>query len=362
VIGQTDMLRGGRGHDHHPINAAYLIAACTGVLGILTLLAGIVFSNAVIVTVGFSTLASAAFILQDAVRFRCFRMQRSEWALISDVIVVVAAVSGLYVLDRVGVGADFAILVWAAATLIGFVAVAGPLRYFPRKSEGIRWLIANRDISYPGTGEYLLQAGLPYLLNWVVLALGGYAALAGYRLIQLLFAAVSNMAQGLNAVTLPRVVNTRKASFAMRTTRYEAIVVVACSICIFVALLLLPQSWGVALFGTSWLALGAYLVAGSLQGTVNALAVPNYSLLRLLGFAHFSFIVRVWSVVAIVGLAALGGASLGAPGIAWGIALGASGAYVARILKTRAELRRVVASGDKIHDRRLPDDPQQVWS
>jgi hypothetical protein len=357
VIGQTDMLRGGRRADSRPIGTAYVIAFGTLVIGMALSAIGSLLSYDLVSTLGCSVAISSVFILQDSARFRCFRMQRSLLALVSDSVVFASAVGGLLLLDHLGAVADGALWIWGGATLAGFLTIVVPLKYYPRfAGDGSRgWLSEHRDLTIPSAGEYILQAGVPYALNWLVLAVGGFSALAGYRLIQLLFAGISNLAQGMNAVTLPQVVNAMDPVLAVRVLRQEAVIITIASGAAFAVLVGMPESAGLDLFGSSWQSLGLFLVPGSLHGLANALSVPIYSSLRLLGYARFSLVVRACSVLATLSLAALGAVLWEAPGIAWGIALVASAAYIVRLLTTVASLRRLIRDGDGI---RVIESPQ----
>jgi len=353
VVAQTDVLRGLPGHDQAPINAAYVIAAVCVAAGTVLALVGIVEPTGIVSTIGISTALSSVFILQDSARFRCFRMRRSGVAFGSDVLVLLVAIAGLMLIRESASIAQLAIVVWAAATFVGLVFVAVPLRYFPGPSEKPEWISSHLDLVGPSSGEYLLQSGLPYALNWVIIAVGGYDALAGYRLIQLLFAAVSNLAQGLNAVTLPHIVDSRSPARAKVTMKLEFVTLALVSVVVVVVLQVLPRSWGELAFGASWLALDVFLLPGALHGASNALSVSNFSLLRLLGFAKYSFLVRVWSTFAALVLVAVGVIWMGAVGAAWGMAIVATGAYVVRLLRTRRELNFLDHNGMKISDKEV---------
>jgi O-antigen/teichoic acid export membrane protein len=347
VIGQTDVLRGGSEQDPSPITAAYLVAMASAAVGGGISVAGTFLASELVVTIGWATALSSVFILQDGARFRCFRMQQSHIALISDSVVLVAALVGLFVAELLGVVAETALSIWAGATTLGLLVVLRRLRYWPNRS-GWNWLTDHRDLVFPGLGEYGLQAGVPYLLNWLVIVLGGLDALAGYRLAQLLFAAVSNLAQGINAATLPTVVNSRDPKVARRGLRSEGAALLSVSVLLLLAILWFPDEWGTVLLGASWSEMAPFLWPAFLHGLANALLVANFSALRLLGFANYSFFVRIASSVASVALAAVGAALMGATGVAWGLAAVALGMYAVRSRKGSLELQRLIRAGKQI--------------
>jgi O-antigen/teichoic acid export membrane protein len=348
LIGQTDMLRGSAGPDLRPAGAAYVLSAVLALAGIVVALAGLTDSMGTTSLIGIAIAVSSIFVLQDASRFRAFRVRRAWVAATSDLLSLILVFGGLAIVSRIGMTATAAIAIWSVATAVGFLVVVRPLSYFPSPRAGVTWLIGNRDLVLPSAGEFVLQAGLPYLLNWVLVGLGGFGALAGYRLIQLLFAGVANIAQGINSASLPRIVDSRSPTLARRLAGIEVALLSTISLSVFLVLWLSPQSWGMAVFGNTWTQLGPFLVAGSIHGLVNALAVPNYSLLRLLGHARFSFVVRLWTVALSIGAVAVGVALIGPPGLAWGMATVAAAAYCVRVARSRSALSSAIRNSKMI--------------
>lgn len=347
AIGQTDILRGRPGHDDAPAAAAYSAAGVLGLAGVACIPLVVLCSGTAAAYVAFAVAASAVFVLQDAVRFRAFRMRRAGVALVSDAVLLVLAVAGLLASRSAADPTPWVSATWAAATAIAFLPAAILLRYRPT-SKGFAWLKTHRDLVVPSVGEYLLQAGLPYLVNWVVVAAGGLDALAGYRLIQLLFAAVANFALGLNSSLTPRVVDRGSVRYARRVFRYETAAVAGLSVLVLAAALLIPSEVGTAVFRHTWNLALLFLLPAGLHGALNALLVSNYTLLRLLGEATYSFHVRMWTATISALLVAVGVNGWGEMGAAWALALGAAAAYVARLMRTLRRLRTATRTDDRL--------------
>lgn len=350
VVGQTDMLRGKRDTHRGPIDGALSVALAAALIGAVVLFVGIFVENEIITLVGIASLAASAFILQDSLRFRGFRSGRPGTALVSDVVVLILVLVVMFLGRDIVQSVGLLTGIWTVATFAGFVVGAIALRAIPtRPLRGAHWLFRQRDLVLPATGEYLLQASLPYALNFLVLAVGGPAALGGYRLIQLFFGLLGNLASGINAATLPRTVESRDPLVARRLATIEFVVLTLLSVCLYCGVILVPIEFGELIFGATWLSMIPFILVGSIHGWINAIAVPNYSLLRLLGYANFSFFVRVASVLATLVGAAWATAEGSAVGIAWALVIPALLAYVARVLVGSRSLGSHIR-----HDRRIP--------
>lgn len=342
VLGQTDMIRGTASLDKGAVSAAYGFSLKVFAAGAVAVGLALVLDGELVSLVGYGVLLSSVFILQDALRFRTLRMSRASVALLSDCVVLAVSLGGILIANSAGVLPELAATIWGAATFFGFLVAAALLGYWARPSFVSPWIKRNADVVRPMAAEYVLQSALPYALNWILLAAGGYAALAGYRILQLVFAAVSNFAQGINAAVLPGIVNRGSAKFAQRRTRSEGFLVASVAVLGTVLIIVTPSPVGAAIFGPAWLAVGMFVLPCAVHGATNALAVSNASVLRLVGHAKYSLTVRVWTVVLSLLLVWVGVSFLGPVGAAWGMAIGAVAGFVARFVKSRWTLAQLV--------------------
>lgn len=340
VIGQTDLIRGLRGSDTASASVAYLFAGVTAIVGIVTGAASLVIWRELFVTLATAFVVAAVFILQDCARFRAFRVQRAPWALLSDIMVFVLC-AGAFFGMATGASAEKLLLVWGGATAAGWLVLVRPLDYLGQRSAALRWWVQNRDLVVPGGLEFLLQSFVPYLLYWAVLFLGGAAALAGYRVVQLLFGGLANLALGVSAFELPKISDHPSGKDIRSFLLRNSAVLVALAIVLFIAVDRLPEQTGVAIFGDSWAEASVFLLAGAAHGLVNALSIGNYQALRMLGEARYSLAVQAVSVLLIPLVCLVLGHTFGAVGIAWGLAIVATIGYAARLART------IECSGDE---------------
>lgn len=347
LVAQVDMLRGSATSHVGAGEAALATCLGLGVAGAILTAAGDLTGGPTLTMIGLGACCAAVLVFQDSLRFRSFRLGRPHIALVSDLVVLIAA-AAILLPDRADLSASLTVGLWAAATVLGGLIGAVWLRYRPwRVRVGADWLREHRDLVGPGVGEYVLQAGLPYTLNFVILAVGGAGAFAGYRLAQLIFAGLGNLASGLNAVMLPRLVDTRDPRLARRFARWEVAVLTVVTGLLAAVLAVIPPWVGSAIFGENWVAMTPFLVVCAIHGWVNALSIPNYSLIRLLGFAAFSFWIRLGSfAVTFLGAALAAGA--GPVAVAWVVAAPALAAWVVRVTRAELTLDRLIRKGEAI--------------
>lgn len=333
AIGQTDIIRGNRGHDRTFAGAAFVFAGSLALIGCTGLAIGLYTNSTSILIVAVAIGVTPLFVLQDSARFRSFRIAQAQWALVSDIVVLVLTIGFFYLLSKDQYSADLMVLVWGLASGAGLLVIIRPLGYWGGWNDTVSWWHNDRDIVIPGAIEYLLQSAVPFLLNWVILVIGGAQALAGYRIVQLVFASLGNLAQGLNAIEMPSISDSPTRQNIRHVLGRNAFLLVTSGLLLTASMLILPDDFGVALFGDSWQGVAAFLAAGAVHGTLNALLIPNYQLLRLLGEAAYSVKVRTVTVILTPIASLLLGWTHGAIGIAWALASVTLIGYAARLHK-----------------------------
>lgn len=334
TIGQIDLIRGNRGPDTRFPAAALVFSFLTLIGGIALSVAAWGIGNNTLLIIGVSLLVSSCFVLQSTARFRAFRVERASWALVSDGVVLALVLGVLVVFHGEMTSALRLLLVWAAASGVGFMILAPSLRYWGSAGAASEWWRDNRDLAVPGSLEYFLQSSVPYLLNWVILLLGGAVALAGYRIVQLLFAGVGNLAQGLNAFEIPQLTHNPTGERIRWMLLRNAVLLLFPAAILFLLVHFISDDLGVLFFGASWYGVMAFLAPGALHGYINALLVFNFQALRILGEARYSLVVRVVTVLLTFPVCYAFGRAFGAVGIAWGLAFVTVLGYTARLLRT----------------------------
>lgn len=344
LVGQVDVIRGAREGDCKPISASYLMSIIVAVLGVILLAASLAARSQILSIIAVSIFISSAFIIQDNLRFRAFRQGRAGVALASDLVMFAGAVLGLLVILFIDAKEDYIVLtVWAISAVMGAGIGIHILKYYNiTVLDGKAWFKENRDIIIPSAGEYLLIAGLPYMVNFLILFVGGAEALAGYRLIQLILAAVGNIAVGINSTAVPRLVNYNTTGAARKMRQKTSIGLSAIIIIITVCILVLPENFGLGLFGENWINMQPFIWVGAFHAWVNALGVTNMAVLRVLGLAVTSFWIRLVTVFIGLTLTLLAADHTGDPVlIAWGIAVPTIVAYCGRTVLISLKLRKL---------------------
>ncbi len=337
AIGQTDMLRGLPSRDDGPVNATYAVAVASLLTGAAVCAMSRDAPTNTLFIVGLALAAASVFVVQDCARHRAFRQSRAGVALLSDVVALVAVVAGLALLRDSPEPALLALGIWTAATALGTLPAIAALQYVPRLTR-TRWLSRHRDLTVPGVADYLLQSGLPYTVNWIIVLAGSLEDLAGYRLVQLLFAGVVNVAVGLQAALLPRIVDAKESTPIRRVLNVQALAVFALAAGVCAVVVLLPADVGTSVFGSTWSLALPFLAPAALHGLANALSVMNAAVLRMAGRAVYLLVVRVGTVIASAVGVGVGVAASGAIGAAWAMAIVALATYLVRYVAERRAL------------------------
>lgn len=349
VVGQVDLVRGDGARRGGAIGAALNLAILYSVVGLGSSVVFYFVGPTELFVVSVGVFVAGGLVWQDALRFRSFRLGRPEAAFLSDLLgLVLVVVAMSYLATNSGSSVGYLIGWWAAVVVSALPAMLILGSFNPEMRAGLLWFRTNRDLGLPGALEFTMQSGLPYALNWVLLWFGGLDAIAGYRLIQLCFAAVANLGQGLSALNLPRMARHRDPVAVLRTTKLESLVLLLATCGLTVTIALVPTSAMSDVFGPTWIAAQPFLVVGAIHGAVNALAVPNYGVLRLLQEARFSLVVRAYSVLGSLVMLLPSLNFLGPTGVAWALAVPALVAYVARSCRSRARLHDLRDQGQRI--------------
>lgn len=348
LVSQVDMLRGSASSNEGASEAALLTTVVVALVAGALLVVGASVSSDMIWLLGIALACASALVLQDCIRHRSFRRGQPQVALVSDVIVLGVSGGGLLLLMRTAPTVQTVLLLWGGATLLGALVGALWLRYLPwRTGLGAAWLWQHRDLVAPGVAEYAMQAGLPYALNFVVLAVGGEEALAGYRLGQLAFAGLGNLAVGINSSVLPQLVDSRDPLRARRAFRGEVLMSTTATVALAILVVAVPDHVGGAVFGENWAAMLPFLAVCAVHGWANAVSIPGFSLLRLLGLAKFSLSVRAGSfLTTLIGTVAVS-VSGTAVAVTWAIALPAVLATTARWLRAERALAALLRDGER---------------
>jgi O-antigen/teichoic acid export membrane protein len=264
-------------------------------------------------------------LLQDSWRYAFFCLGRGGKAFGNDLVWTLVLLPLLPAIVATGhSGVFWFVLAWGLSAT--FAAVVGGIqaRVVPRLSEAANWLAHHRDLASRYLGENLTLSGAAQLRLYGLGIIAGLTAVGTLRAAELLLGPFMVITQGIGMIGVPEAARTLRRSlrrlqpFCLLLAGLQA----GGAIVWGAAMLLLPESVGVWLLGSSWQPASALLVPVTLAvagtGVVNGAWVG----LRALGAATRSLRARgINSVAYLVGV--LGGAALGgAAGAAWGATAG----------------------------------------
>lgn len=279
---------------------------------------------AAFLALGITFAAAVPFLfVQDYVRYAALAAARPVVALSNDIVVlIVQGVTAIIVIAAGEQSATVFLVAWCAASFLGGVGGLALLRLRPHP-VALRAMWRQSDLATRLALDNLAMQTAQQGTAYVVTAFSGLAAAAGYRAAQTAFTPPALLGQGLQAAVLPELVRLRSTSpAAMRRALYFiAVGLFVVSTMFLVAILVMPRSVGVTLFGPSWsestpllLYIGVGMVAGSFVNT----AVAG---LRALADAARTLRARSAAIAITLGCVIPGGAIDGAKGVAIAIAV-----------------------------------------
>jgi len=263
-------------------------------------------------------------LLQDAWRYVFIAARRGRDALLNDLVWAVVMIPLVAVVIAGEPSTTTVLLAWgggaAAAGLFGILQA----RLLPRPEKFREWLEEQRDLAPRFLGEMGALSGAHLAASYGVGALAKLAAVGALRGAEILFGPVNVLFTGLELVAVPEASRLLLRSPEALRSRVLAL---SCSLAAIAAtvggvLLLVPDSLGMRLLGSTWPAASSLILPVTVSLAASGLRAGAAVGLRALADARRSLHVRV--AVSLLQLSgALGGAALaGALGAAWGNATG----------------------------------------
>jgi hypothetical protein len=259
--------------------------------------------------------------LQDALRFVAV-VDRPQIALASDLAWLIAIVLLLVVGPGDG-GPAWLVGLWGAAGGVGLVVALVGIGASPAGGSARRWFRDHREMAASYMGEFGSARAAAQLVLFGVGAIAGLGALGAVRAAQVFYGPLNTLFAGAFLALVPDGARKRAAPRELRGMMVVATVLVTgVAVGWSIVGLLMPDRWGVALFGDTWedaeglmLPMGLAVIAGSLAtggiAGLRSLAAPRLSLrARVIGLPP-------QALATMVGAAIGGGA-----GYTWGFAVG----------------------------------------
>lgn len=262
-------------------------------------------------------------LLQNAWRHGFVTHAQPQKAFVNDVvwgILQIAAVVAVLVLVDDPTATPL-VAAWALAGALAGIFASAQCGRLPRvRGVGSLWR-EHRRLGPNFAGEAVLVNGQAQVTLIALAAVSGVAATAGYRGAQVVFGPQRVLSNGLAMAALPETVRVRHDHVRLRRA-VGALSAVNTAVVVAVGstLLLLPDSVGEAVLGSTWSETVPVLLPMTLYGVMGTIASGPSVGLRAIG--HASTCLRIQLIIGPLALAAtiVGMSAGGAPGAAWGLA------------------------------------------
>jgi hypothetical protein len=282
-----------------------------------------------------------ALLLRDAYRFVLFAMRRGGGAFSNQVIwsaLVLAGLAGASSLSASKVVT--LVLIWGGSAAVAAVAAAIQAGFVPRPTRVWDWYRAQRDIAGYYAGEGLVTTAAAQLYLYGIAAIGGIPVVASVRGAGVLLGPLQVAIQGAQLTAVPQGVDALRTSTdrLKSNIRWLAIVLVTLTALWGAAAVLLPQSLGYSLLGSTWPGAHEIIIPMTVVYIGLSLAAAGSVGLRAMAAAARSLRASaIGSGIGVVGGTA--GSVFGASGAAWGLAFAALVQAVVFWMQFNAALR-----------------------
>ncbi|NLD77550.1 MAG: hypothetical protein GX643_12885 [Acidimicrobiales bacterium] len=226
------------------------------------LLASGVFAVAGMLTSGatsgcFFVLAGTAplLLVQDTMRFVAFARADPAAALLSDTIWAVGQLVCFVAIATLdSASAELVLVGWAVPAGLGAAVHLVRYQVVPAFRTPMAWITENRDLSYRYAVDYLGNQGASQLGIYTLAGVAGVAAVGGLRGSHTLFGLLNVLSAGSLSVLVPegRRLVARSMRALDRMSALVAVVFFLASVAAMVVFLVMPDSFGEALLGSTW--------------------------------------------------------------------------------------------------------------
>jgi O-antigen/teichoic acid export membrane protein len=283
-----------------------------------------------------------ALLLQDSCRMALFAIGRPRAAAVLDAVwtaIMLALLVLLVAVDRNRV--EWLIIAWGVGAFGSALLGLRLLRSLPAAPKAVRWLSAQWDLARYLFGEYFLGLGAMHLGILLVALIATADAVGALRAAQVLLGPLGIVAAGAFQFAMPEIA--RRGRLGERTLIHIALGLSSAlgfmTVVYVIALLLLPDSWGTALFGDSWAGASTVLLAMGASSLFSSLANGPACVLYGSGQARSTFRINLAKGPVLLIAVMLGTWSAAAVGAGWAFALTEAAVLPAWILTMRRAVR-----------------------
>lgn len=299
--------------------------------------------------VGSSIAATAVvlpmLIVQDSWRQAFFCGGRPRSACVNDAVFLGLQVSGYLVLAQfVGFTVFTLILVWGTAAGVAAVVGAMQVRTVPNPARSRSWYRENRKLGPAFAADYIVNRGSEQLAMVAIAGVAGLSALGAVTTARALFAPMTTVQSGLNAVAMPETARMHLSGRSQELRRLAltyGLFMGFLMLCAGAALYLLPPNVGTDLLKENWEPARRVLVAMTVFSVVNAFALGLWTGLRGMQLARPTLYARAGAGLVTVLATVAGSAYGGANGAVWGLTIGAASLSLAMAYLLFRQLRAI---------------------
>lgn len=251
---------------------------------------------------------------QDLLRYLAYANGRIEDAVVIDAVwmgVQVAASAGLLLADQAT--PTRLLLAWLAGAAVSAVAGCFWRRLRPRMAGLRAWWRAERGRAVGFVSDFLVSTGVvqaSFVVLGAVLPLDEFGAL---RVAFISLSPLANLLAGVRILTLAHLAGLRASPVRAQHRAVQlTVLLVVCTGVYGTGLVLLPDSWGAELFGSTWTEAKALVGIAAIGEVLRISTFPAIDLMKV--FASPILLVRTRALAAVgVAVGLLAGATLGGP-------------------------------------------------
>jgi O-antigen/teichoic acid export membrane protein len=259
-------------------------------------------------------------LVQDTWRY-VFIIDRPGQAVVVDAVWLATVCAVLAAAPR-GAGAAWYVLAWGCTGGLG--AVAGMIlgRSALAWPHPMRWLRNNRDMGLRFLGEFATGQAVGQVVLAGVGAIAGLSVIGAVRAAQVFYGPLNTIHQGIYLALVPEGARTTSAHRLRRLmARASALLVGVAAVWMCVGLVM-PDSWGTALFGETWTEAADLMLPMGLAMIAGSAATGGFAGVRALGAAAESLRARLRTVGPQVVFPLVGAVIAAGQGYALGFGLG----------------------------------------
>lgn len=233
-------------------------------------------------------------LLHDTWRY-VFIIDRPGAALAVDLVWMVALFVALPFAPE-GAGGTWFVTAWGASAGLG--AVAGMV--IGRRSLGrprpVAWITAHRDMGARFFGEFATGQAVGQVVLVAVGGIAGLSALGAVRAAQVIYGPLNTVHQGIYLALVPEGARAEDPSHLRRLMAKASIMLVGIAAAWMLVVLVVPGSWGRALFKDTWSEAGDLMLPMGLAMVAGSAATGGFAGVRALGAARESLRARLRTV------------------------------------------------------------------